>query len=355
MAKAKNDGKKYLTAFNSFRGKVLKDIPPVMLLFLSEKVLLDDLIKNLADKFIGKNFDAKNNLKLFYSDECEIEEVINECSNLSFLSDKKIIVYKLVKRTGIRGIQKSSKEGLLNYLKAPNPDNVLIILNAEKEFTFSNFEDFEDTGIGIYIISTNSPDDVRLWVRKEFDGYSVTDETIEHFLQFLNPSYDEIHSEIEKLKTFCIETKEITENDVNLCVGMTKDFSENNLLEAILKRDFNTAISIYNSLNSKQEASYKDTEIYLINLLGWLFIALHKLQNKDIAARPEDRNLYFELKIWKDGPKMIRLYKNYMAGLNELKIKKAFDYIYTADRTLKSSSQDKSLVINNLIHNLVNL
>lgn len=354
MAKAKNDGKKYLTAFSTFRNKVLKDVPPVMLLFLSEKVLLDELVKGLAEKFIGKGYDARNNLKTFYSDESEIDEVINECSNLSFLSDKKIIIYKLIKKTGIRGIQKSSKEGLLEYIKNPNPDNALIILNAEKEYTFSNFEEFEGTKAGIYIINTDSEADIREWVKSEFEGYKISDETVEHFLQFLNPSYDEIHSEIEKLKTFCIRAKEVTENDVNQCVGMTKDFSENNLLEAILKRDFNTAISIYNSLNSKQEASYKETEIYLINLLSWLFIALHKLQNKELAAR-NDNGIYYELRIYRDKERMLRLYRNYMKDLNELKIKKAFDYIYTADKTLKSSSQDKSLVINNLIHSLVNL
>jgi len=243
----------------------------------------------------------------------------------------------------------------LNYLKNPNPDNILIILNSDKEFTFSNFEDFEDTGLGIYIINTDSDGEIMQWIKDTFDDYKISDETIEHLLLFLNPSYDEIFSEIEKLKTYCINEKEVTVNDVNLCVGMTKNFDENNLFEAILNRDFNGAMSIYNSLNSKQEASYKETEIYIINLVGWLFIALHKLQNPELASRNEDFTLFRELKIWKDGHRMIGLYKKYMKDLNELKIKKAFDYIYTADRTLKSSSQDKSLVINNLIHNLINL
>ncbi|MDD5360525.1 MAG: DNA polymerase III subunit delta [Ignavibacteria bacterium] len=355
MAKAKNDGKKYIVPFSAFKKKVIKEMPPAMLLFLSEKVLLDELIKEVAAKFIGKGYNPKNNLVKFYSDECEIEEVINECSNLSFLSDKRIVIYKLVKRTGVRGIQKSSKEGLLNYLKNPNPDNILIILNSDKEFTFSNFEDFEDTGLGIYIINTDSETEIIQWVKDEFEDYKISEETIEHLLLFMNPSYDEIHSEIEKLKTYCINAKEVTITDVNLCVGMTKNFDENNLFEAILNRDFNGAMSIYNSLNSKQEASYKETEIYLINLVGWLFIALHKLQNSELASRPEDFTLFRELKIWKDGHRMIGLYKKYMKDLNELKIKKAFEYIYTADRSLKSSSQDKLLVINNLIHNLINL
>jgi DNA polymerase III delta subunit len=70
---------------------------------------------------------------------------------------------------------------------------------------------------------------------------------------------------------------------------------------------------------------------------------------------PEGFDLFRELKLWNDGPRMYRLYKSYIKDLNILKIKKAFDYIYQTDKTLKFTEKDKRLVINNLIHNLVNL
>jgi DNA polymerase III delta subunit len=72
-------------------------------------------------------------------------------------------------------------------------------------------------------------------------------------------------------------------------------------------------------------------------------------------GRSHDFRLFSELKLWKDGYRMIKIYKDYLTGLNELKIKKAFDYIYLSDRALKHTQQDKQLVISNLIHNLINL
>ena len=355
MAKAKNEGNKYKLNFNTFKKNVLKELPPVMLLFLSEKVLTDEIISELSNTFIGKGFNPKVNLQSFFADETPIDGVINECSNLSFLSEKKIILYKLVKKTGVRGISKVAKEGFINYARNPNPDNMLILLNGEKTYTFSNFEDFENTGIKIYTVSTDSEQDMADWCRDKLKGYEVDNETILHLLQFVNPSYDEISSEMEKLKTFCIDSKKVTLDDVNLCVGMTKDFNENNLFEAILKRNFEKAISIYDNMSSKTTASSKEVELKFVAYMNNLFVSLHKMQDPAISSMPEGFNLFSELKLYKNGSRMYGLYKNYIKDLNILKIKKAFDYIYETDKTLKFSEKDKRLVINNLIHNLVNL
>lgn len=355
MAKGKNEALKYTVSYREFKSKVLKTIPRSMLLFLSEKVLISDIISELATAFIGKNYNPKVNLQTFFSDETAIDAVINECSNMSFLSEKKIIIYRIVKKTGSRGIPKDAKEGFINYLKNPNPDNLLILLNAEREFTFSNFEDFENTGISIHVISVNSQNDLIEWTRDQLKGYDVEDGALIHLMQFMNPSYDEIYTEIEKLKTFCFDTMKITINDVNMCVGMTKDFSENNLFEAILNRDFEKAIEIYDNMSAKQTASSLEVELRFVAYMNNLFITLHKMQDSAIKNMPEGFNLYRELKLWRDGQKMYNLYKNYMSDMNELKIQRAFDYIYQTDKTLKFTEKDKRLVINNLIHNLVNL
>lgn len=355
MAKAKNEALKYAVTFRSFKQKVLKSIPPAILLFLSEKVLINEIISELSTAFIGKDFNPKVNLQHFFSDETSIEEVINECSNLSFLSEKKIIVYKIVKKTGARGMPKDAKEGFLNYLKNPNPDNLLILLNTDKEFTFSNFSDFENTGIQIAVISTDSESDIQEWCKEKLKGYEVDTDALIQLLQFVNPSYDEISTEIEKIKTYCYDSKKVTIDDVNLCVGMTKDFTENNLFEAILNRNFEKAIGIYDNMSSKTTASSMEVELRFVAYMSNLFINLHKMQDSILKNMPEGFDLYRELKLWKDGSKIYRLYKNYMSDLNELKIAKAFDYIYDTDKTLKYSEKDKRLVITNLIHNLINL
>jgi DNA polymerase III delta subunit len=96
-------------------------------------------------------------------------------------------------------------------------------------------------------------------------------------------------------------------------------------------------------------------ELRFIGYMNNLFIAMHKLRDAGMYGRSHDFRLFSELKLWKDGYRMIKIYKDYLSGLNELKIKKAFDYIYLSDRALKHTQQDKQLVISNLIHNLINL
>jgi len=355
MAKSIKEAVRYQTTFENFFREAQKEIPGILVLFLSEKILFDEFMEALASRFIGDTLDKENHIRTYFSDSVTTEEVINECSNFSILTDKKIIVYRLVKKTGVRGISKEAREAFLNYAKNPNPETVLIVHVPDKEYNFANFTDFEMPGIKISAVKTDDLQVLKTWITKRFKGFSIEDETIIHLLQFVNPSYDEINSEIEKLKTYCSGRKEISINDINLCVGMTKDFNENNLFEAILNRDFEKAIGIYNNMSSKTAASSSEVELRFIGYMNNLFIAMHKLRDSGMNGRNPDYKLFSELKLWKDGYRMINIYKDYLSNLNELKIKQAFDYIYRSDRALKYTQQDKQLVISNLIHNLINL
>ena len=63
-----------------------------------------------------------------------------------------------------------------------------------------------------------------------------------------------------------------------------------------------------------------------------------------------------ELRLWgKDADKMKRIYEEYKSATNELKIMKAFDYIYRADKAFKTSSPDKKAIFTTLISNLAGL
>lgn len=347
---AKNTGAKYETTYGDFIKSHLKTIPPALLLFTTEKIIFNEILSIIADKFIGSSFVKEKDLKIFYSDDCEAEEVINECSNLSFFSEKKLVVYIVVKKTGVRGIIKNVKSAFLDYIKRPNPDTVLLVYNRENEFKSSGFGEFEDSGFKISVITAPEQNDIFVWAKEKFSDYRIDDDTINHFLQFLNPSYDEIFSEIEKLKTFCYETKEIGKDAVNLCVGMSKDFNETDLIEAVLMNDREKALRIYNNMTLKD-----DIEIYLVYLLGNAYIGAAKMKDPDFDKIPNDFLKKNELRIWgKDSSKLFTLYKKLGTGINELKFKEAFDYIYSSDKSLKTS-QDKRTVINNLITNLINL
>lgn len=352
MAKQKSREKEFTIRYRDLKKKFEKQIPNIALIFLSEKILFDGILKQTANNFLGEGYDGKTSIKKFYSDETEIDEVINECSNLSFFSDKKIVVYRVVKKPGVRGIAKDSKEALLKYASNCNPDTVLIIHIPDKEFNFNNFEEFTgNENTGIFAVDVENHEEMMKWVKEKFDDYKISDNDIEFFLRFMNPSYDEIYTEIEKLKTFCGSRKEIKTDDVKMCAGFTRDFDEEDFIAAVLKRDKDTALKIYDKLVLKE-----DVEIFLVYLLSSAFMAMLKMRDKNIEKIPQGYPLTKELRTWgKKGSVLFGLYRQFGKEMNELKIKNAFDYIYEADKAMKGLSSDKKAVISNLINNLTSL
>jgi DNA polymerase III subunit delta len=350
MAKS-NQGNEYKKSYKSILDLARSGkIPNNIFLFLSEKILLEEFLEVLGKKFIGKSFDVKKDVRKFFSNDKQIEDVINECSNLGFFSEKKIVLFRVEKRPGVKGLSKDDKEAFINYFRNSNPDTILILHVLDSEYTFSNFDDFKGENIIFYIKEETTPGEIVTWIKDKTEGYDMSEDVIIHLLKYMNPSYDEIYSELEKLKTYSAISKKISIEDVNLCVGLTKDFNELDFIEAVLTRNINKALKIYDMLSLKEEI-----EIRLVSYLVSAFIAIYKMYDPSLS-RMGDWDKKKELRLWgKTADKMKGIYEEYKSATNELKIMKAFDYIYRADKAFKTSSPDKRAIFTTLISNLASL
>lgn len=347
---AKDESKKYLIPYQNLCRDLSKGkIPNNILIFSAEKLLIDEIINLIGKKFIGKSFNSTMHLKKFYSNEKELDALISECDNIDLFAGRKIIFYKIMKKPGVKGLTKDEKLFFTKYFNNYNSEVILILCVGYEDFQFSNFEDIMHKNCSVYIIDTGSSQDLFEWVKKQFDDYKIDDSTIYHLMRFLNTSYDEIHTEIDKLKMFCIKDKSIKEQDVNLCVGFSRDFDEKDFLESVFSRNIVTALKIYRSLSLKE-----DVEIYILFLLSSALSAINKLKDPLISSL-NVWDLKRELKLWYDFEKLIPVYKKYASEINELQLKSAFDYIYRSEKSIKSINPDKKTVIAYLIENLANL
>lgn len=346
-----NQGKEYLVKYSDLLGKAKNGkLPQNIFLFLNEKSLLEELLSEAGQKFVGKSFDSKQHIRKFFSGDRQIEDVINECSNLGFFSEKKIVLYRVEKRTGVKGLSKDDKQAMVNYFRNSNPDTMLILHVQDAEFTLSNFDDFKGENITFYIKEETTSAEIENWIKEKLEGYEVSEEAITLLLRYVNPSFDEVITELEKLKTYCALSKKINVEDVNLCVGLTRDFNENDFIMAVMSRDMNKALKIYDLLSLKEEI-----EIRLVSYLISAFISVYKMFDPKIKEL-FGYNLNRELKIWgKNAEKQKDIYERYKNDTNELKIMKAFDYIYRADKAFKTSSPDKRAIFTALISNLASL
>lgn len=350
MAKS-NQGKEYLIKYSDLLAKAKSGkLPQNIFLFLNEKSLLEELLSEAGQKFVGKSFDSKQHIRKFFSNDKQIEDVINECSNFGFFSEKKIVLYRVEKRTGVKGLSKDDKQAMINYFRNSNPDTMLVLHVQDSEYTLSNFDDFKGENVTFYIKEETTSAEIEKWIKEKLEGYEVSKDAITLLLRYVNPSFDEVISELDKLKTYCAVSKKINLEEVNLCVGLTRDFNENDFIMAVMSRDMNKALKIYDLLSLKEEI-----EIRLISYLISAFISVYKMFDPKIKEL-FGYNLNRELKIWgKNAEKLKDIYENYKNATNELKIMKAFDYIYRADKAFKTSSPDKRAIFTALISNLASL
>lgn len=347
MAKRKETYEKPYTSF--LAGIKKGDIPPNMLLFVKEKTLLNEILNEIGKKFIGSGYNPKEHLFSYFTDDTDTSAVINECSNTGMFSDKKIVLLKVVRKPGYRGFNEDEAKALVSYFNMKNPEVVFIIADSGDEAKSSMYDKIKDPNLEISAIGDLSEMEFTKWVKIKFDDYKIGDEEIMHLIQMLNLSLDEITQEIEKLKTFAMDSKEITINDINMCIGISRDFSESDFIHAVFSRNANGALKIYNNLILK-----KDAEIFLLILLNSAFVTLSKMFDKKIGNF-HGWDLKQKLKLWYDFDKMLPVYKKYRGEINELKLKEAFGYINESEKALKSTGSDRRAVFTQLISNLVNL
>jgi len=315
-------------------------IPKNLILASKYKIITTTILKNITEKFLENEKISDDNLRYYYADEKTFDDMMGESVNTGFFSAKKVLVYRNFKK-----LLKAERELFVRYLNDYNPDTLII-------FHANDFADIKENLIehgSIKTISIKEFSEAELfnWVKEVFEGYEIKDEDINYFISLSGGSVDELYNEAEKVKIYAIDKKVITKETIKLCAGISKDFDENDFLLAVISKDFDGAIKIYDKL-----ALQKDIEIFLIYMIGNAFMGIAKLF--DPQSQQYGRDLKRILKLWFASDKLIETLKIYKESTNLGVVKGHLQRIFDVDKQLKSTSPDKKNVITNLIFSLTN-
>lgn len=328
--------------------------PDCLYLCPGDRILGEDLTEAVYKGFAEEGQNRSDTFPHFSGDDLNLESLMNECMGGGLFSTRKVVVLK-----NIRKLTKAKKTALTEYFADPNPDIRFIIVaddaeSAEKTVLIEtgNPGVLSSAKKNLKEVSVNPLTDEEMtgWIRERFEGYEISDATISHMLSLSNSELSEILPEIEKLKTFCNFSRKVTEEDVNLCNGISRNFGEGDFLKAVVSKDTGSAVRIYSSISLK-----RDIEIYLIVLLNAAFTAIRKLTDPE-ARSLQGFSLKRELKLW--GPAhemMLPLYKSFSGSTSREGIDKAIGLICSADKKLKSSQAERSVIMTGLIHGLCSL
>ncbi len=223
---------------------------PVYWLEGEEPYYIDKII-HFAEQDILDNSVAGFNLVVFYGKDSKVEDVINACRRYPMLSDKQVVILKEAQQ--LRDIEK-----LESYIERPLLSTIFIVAHKEKKL--------DGRGKLAKILKQKS---VLLTTKKIYDnelpdwastmirskGLEISGKALQIFVDHIGNDLQRMENEIDKMTLNLKGRSKITEDDIEVYVGVSKEFNAFELQTAIARKDLTTVLKVLNYFASNPKAA----------------------------------------------------------------------------------------------------
>lgn len=257
----------------------------IYLLYGDNKYQIEKEIKKIIDDSTLTDIDINR----YDLNEISINDIIEDAMTISLFNNNKIIIIKdnyIFTGNSPKNSIEHNIDILENYLKDPNPNTILIFVvnnskldqrkkivkNINEKATVKNF---------------NKPNNLNNIVKEMFGDYNISNKDIFLLIDRVGNNLEILEQEIIKIKIYKDDDKNITSNDIINLTNKNIDADIFELIDAVINRDKEKAIEIYNELLKLNEESIKIIVI-LANQIRIIYQAkeLYKIgyTGKDIAS-----------------------------------------------------------------------
>lgn len=217
----------------------------IYVVYGKEEYLVDQKVKELAP--ISINYDLEFD---------SLKDILFDASMMTLLGDKKYIVvnnpyFLSIAKEGDPVIDTTMLEDYLNNI---NPNTILIFkyykdkLMESKKIT----KLLKNKGVFYEFNKTNNLD----IIKDRLDGFKIDKESINILLDRVGDNTGILINEIEKLKTYKYDSKEITKEDV-LTINKYEEIDFFKFIDHIINKEKNLALNEYFSLLNQKEEPIK--------------------------------------------------------------------------------------------------
>ena len=223
----------------------------IYLFYGTEEFLINREIKNIAKT----NDIADIDISYYNLENDLLDNILDDASMNSLFSTKKIILidnaYIFTGTVRKKGPNHNT-DLLVKYLLNPNPDTILIFTNSEETIDDRKkiVKSIKNNGTVKEFNKLKSNDS---FIKQELGDYKMSPLTIKAFSDYVGSNLAIIASEIEKLKLYKGDDKNITTDDVyNVCSEFI-DVDLNELTNSIVGKNIKKALKIYEELVKQGE------------------------------------------------------------------------------------------------------
>ncbi|MBS1577073.1 MAG: DNA polymerase III subunit delta [Bacteroidetes bacterium] len=228
---------------------------PVYWLEGEEDYFIDKVMEFAEHKILNEN-EAGFNLTIFYGKDADWGAVINACRRYPMFSERQVVLLKEAQQ--MRDIEK-----LEPYIENPLQSTIFVVSYKEKKVDGRTklAKILKEKGV---MLSTKKIHEGQVpeWTKDlvEGKGLSISQKALRLIVDHIGNDLSRIENEIEKISVNLGKRKNITEEDIEEYVGVSKDFNVFELQSALASKDLGKAVRIVQYF----EANPKSAPIQLI-------------------------------------------------------------------------------------------
>ena len=254
---------------------------PIYFLMGEEPYYIDGVSKYIEENVLTEEEKGFNQMVL-YGRDVSVEDIVSNAKRYPMMAEKQVVIVKEAQDLS------RTIENLLEYAKNPQPSTVLVLcykyktLDKRKKLAKAIVE----TGV-LFESKKLYEDKVPDWIKRVLagKGYTITQKSSQMLVEFLGNDLSKINNELEKLQLVLKPGEQITPQIIEKNIGISKDFNNFELQNAIGSKDIKKAFAIvqYFSQNPKNNPLPLTTTL----LYGFFskLLKYHALSDKRDAAK----------------------------------------------------------------------
>ncbi|RXK86523.1 DNA polymerase III subunit delta [Filimonas effusa] len=255
---------------------------PVYWLEGDESYYIDQVI-NYAEHNILNESEAGFNLTVFYGRDADWTAIVNACRRYPMFAERQVVVLKEAQQ--MRDVEK-----LEAYIDNPLSSTVFVVSYKEKKVDartkFAKM--LKQKG---EMLTTKKMYDNQLpeWVNQmvQQKGLTISQKALLLLVDHIGNDLSRLHNEVDKIAVNLNGRKNITEEDIETFVGISKEFNVFEFQDAVVKKDLPKAIRIIKYFEANPKAAPIQMLLpALYNFFSKVFIVfgLESKDEKSVAA-----------------------------------------------------------------------
>ncbi len=207
-----------------------------------EPYYIDKISDYIEDNVLAEEEKGFNQMVL-YGRDISVDDIVSNAKRFPMMAERQVVIVKEAQDLA-RQIEK-----LAAYAENPQPSTVLVLNYKYKKIDKRKalYKSIKKTGV-VYESKKLYDNQVADWIRRVLSGqnYSITPKAAQMLVEFLGTDLSKISNELDKLKIILPKGTEISAEQIEENIGISKDYNNFELRKAIGERNTLKAFQIVN-------------------------------------------------------------------------------------------------------------